>query len=370
MITTEKLQQLLTIALHPEISKTDKLKFANQDAITDLLPKPSPAILHWIDVSQKWLKEAPHNRYVLYPKHPNYPTQLYELPYPPSILFAQGNIDLLATPCFAMVGSRSASQMGLQSAHDFAFELAQQGWCIVSGLAEGIDGASHKGALKAQGATIGVLGGALDKLYPKSHHGLAQQIISQNGLLLSEYPPGTNPRPMFFPQRNRIIAGLSEAVLVVEAAKRSGSLITARFASEIGRLVMALPGSIHSTHSKGCHEAIKKGALLVETVHEITHELKATLKPDHAKHLKAFKKQTQTAPEVTSASANNHAGLTGVLNQVFKLLTDVPCHVDELIQQSNLRCDTILGALTELELDGWVICEAGNRWQRAKPPFN
>ncbi len=361
MITPEKLQYALTLALHPEIRKQKRLQLATQQTIGETLPQPTPAILHWIETTTKWLEESPHNREGLFPSHPLYPKSLYDLSDCPVILFAQGNLNLLNTPSLALVGSRNASKTGLRLAYDFAYDLAKQGWCVVSGLAEGIDGASHQGALAAHGPTIAVLGGALDKLYPKIHTKLAHQIVTQNGLLLSEYPPGTDPRPMFFPQRNRIIAGLSEAVLLVEAAKRSGSLITARFASEMGRLVMALPGSIHSTHSKGCHDAIKKGALLVETVGEITHELKASLKPEQTKHLKHMQQQTTQATNPKPISATPNTYLDDDLNQILQLLSDSPCHVDDLIQQSNLPCDTILSALTELELEGWVICEAGNR---------
>ena len=259
-----------------------------------------------------------------------------------------------------MVGSRSASRSGLALAREFACELARQGWCITSGLAEGIDGASHAGALEGEGQTIGILGGAIDRLYPKSHQRLADNMCSKGGLILSEYPPGTDPRPAFFPQRNRLIAALSEATLVVEAAKRSGSLITARLASELGRVVMALPGSIHSPHSKGCHDMIKKGALLVETADEIGDEIRCSLPPDKIELLKA-RNQKMTTPGDDAVCE-----LPPAFKTLLKQLTGEPLHLDDLARQAQLAVDQALCCLTELELEGWVINEPGNRWALAK----
>ncbi|MDX1670312.1 MAG: DNA-processing protein DprA, partial [Limnobacter sp.] len=248
MTHNQELVSHLTVALHPELSRRQKAELAQTALEFRVLPKPTDPILHWVQASQQWLGQGQGDRHLLFPLHPKYPRALLDLKDPPLILFAQGNLSCLSVPAVAMVGSRSASRSGLALARDFARELAQQGWCITSGLAEGIDGASHEGALEGEGCTIGILGGAIDRLYPRAHQRLADQMCSQGGLVLSEYPPGTDPRPAFFPQRNRLIAALSEATLVVEAAKRSGSLITARLASELGRTVMALPGSIHSPH--------------------------------------------------------------------------------------------------------------------------
>ncbi|NJM32999.1 MAG: DNA-protecting protein DprA [Limnobacter sp.] len=207
---------------------------------------------------------------------PLYPECLLDLPSPPLVLYAHGNVDLLRLRGIAMVGSRNASRTGLETARAFARELSLAGWVVVSGLAEGIDTAAHEGALAGTGATIAVLGNGLNQVYPKHNRKLARNILESSGLLLSEYPPKPNHCLCFSPRRNRIIAAQSRGTLVVEAALRSGSLITSRIASQLGRVAMAIPGSIHSPHSKGCHHMIKNGALLVETVREITTELEAT----------------------------------------------------------------------------------------------
>lgn len=360
MYTKEELLVHLTVALHPQLKKHQRYELVQQTAFAQSLPTPSEAILHWLDSSLKWLNQSPSSRHILTLSHPSYPSSLRDLKDPPLILFCEGNLSLLQNPCLAMVGSRSPSRVGSQLAHDFAFELSDRGWCIVSGLAEGVDGACHKGALKAQGQTIAVLGGALDRIYPKTHQPLANQIIEQSGLLVSEYPPGTNPRPAFFPQRNRIIAALSEGTLVVEAAIKSGSLITARVASELGRMVMALPGSIHSPHSKGCHEMIKKGALLVETAQEINDELQASLTPCKMKRIKKAKANP-------AALINNPAeSLSPEFKHLLNHLSTTPEHLDDLARKAEIDIEQAFSCLTEMELDGWVINEAGNRWVKAK----
>ncbi|HEY0269107.1 MAG TPA: DNA-processing protein DprA, partial [Methyloradius sp.] len=201
-----------------------------------------------------------------------YPKLLLEIADPPPLLYAKGNLDLLNTPSVAIVGSRHASPQGAKNAEDFACALSQMGFCIVSGMALGIDGSAHIGALKGSGNTIAVVGTGLDIVYPAKHRELAHQ-IAQRGLIISEFPLNTPSRPQNFPRRNRIISGLSQGCLVVEANIQSGSLITARLATEQGREVFAIPGSIHSPLSKGCHSLIKQGAKLVDHVHDIVSEL-------------------------------------------------------------------------------------------------
>ena len=202
-----------------------------------------------------------------------YPKALLEISDPPAMLYAKGDLSTLNLPSIAIVGSRNASTQGEKNAENFAQALAESGLCIVSGMALGIDGAAHRGALKAnQGRTIAVVGTGLDIVYPSKHRDLAHQIASQ-GLMLSEFAIGTPSRPENFPQRNRIISGLSLGCLVVEANIHSGSLVTAKFATEQGREVFAIPGSIHSPVSKGCHLLIKQGAKLVDTTKDITDEL-------------------------------------------------------------------------------------------------
>jgi DNA processing protein len=200
-----------------------------------------------------------------------YPAALFTMPDPPPLLYIKGRLDLLQSRAVAIVGSRSASPQGIEDARRFAHALSSAGLAVVSGLALGIDGGAHQGALKARGGTIAVIGTGADLVYPSLHHALAHEIAT-NGTIVSEWPLGTPARQANFPQRNRLIAGLVGGVLIVEAAMRSGSLITARLANEMGRDVFAIPGSIHAPLSRGCHRMIKQGAKLVETPEEILEE--------------------------------------------------------------------------------------------------
>lgn len=202
-----------------------------------------------------------------------YPQRLLEITDPPCLLYAKGRIELLNHPAFAIVGSRHASSEGIQNATRFASALSQAGLTIISGLALGIDGAAHQGALTGVGSTIAVVGTGANLVYPAAHHALAHQIAEQ-GCIITEYPLGTNAQAGNFPRRNRLISGLSQGVLVVEASVSSGTLITARMALEQSRDVFAIPGSIHSPLSKGCHQLIKQGAKLVESAQDIIEELR------------------------------------------------------------------------------------------------
>jgi len=208
-------------------------------------------------------------------KHPHYPSRLLDLSDAPKEIYCLGNIKALKMPSIAIVGSRKASNHGLQYARFFARALANQGFCVISGLAEGIDSAAHMGALESNHTipTIAVCGTSLDKCYPTQNRFLFEK-INQIGLLISEYPPGTATKPYFFPQRNRLIAALSLGTLVVEAAPKSGSLITAKCANELGREVFAIPNSISQLSSAGCHQLIKDGAKLTEKPSDIFDELR------------------------------------------------------------------------------------------------
>ncbi|MFM6961674.1 DNA-processing protein DprA [Polynucleobacter victoriensis] len=212
-------------------------------------------------------------------KHPYYPSRLLDLSDAPKEIYCLGNIKALKMPSVAIVGSRKASNQGLKYARTFSQALANQGFCIVSGLAEGIDAAAHLGALESNHPipTIAVCGTSLDKCYPNKNRALFQQ-INQMGLLISEYPVGTATKPFFFPQRNRLIAALSLGTLVVEAAIKSGSLITAKCANELGREVFAIPNSISRPSSAGCHHLIKDGAKLTEKPSDIVDEMRFFLK--------------------------------------------------------------------------------------------
>jgi len=208
----------------------------------------------------------------------DYPYLLRQISDPPLLLYLQGDSQLLHKPQLAIVGARRPTAMGASDARAFASALTELGWVVTSGLAEGVDASAHQGALQANGSTIAVLGTGIDCCYPAQHRGLQQQ-VAERGLLVSEYSLGTPPRGVNFPRRNRIVSGLSVGVLVVEAALKSGSLISARLASEQGREVFAIPGSIHQAQSKGCHQLIKQGAKLTETVMDIHEELSHWLEP-------------------------------------------------------------------------------------------
>ena len=231
---------------------------------------PTPDTERLVEATLRW-REAP-GHHVLALGEPGYPALLAQIPDPPLLLYIKGRVDLLAGPCLAVVGSRNASQQGKANAQAFAEALSGAGLRIVSGLALGIDAAAHEGALRRPGGTIAVVGTGPDLVYPARNRELAAR-IAETGCIASEYPIGTPPLPSNFPKRNRIISGLAAGVLVVEAAARSGSLITARQAAEQGRDVFAIPGSIHAALAKGCHELIREGAKLVDTAHDVLEAL-------------------------------------------------------------------------------------------------
>ena len=308
-----------------------------------------------VEADLKWAQAEDHH--ILTLADPAYPPLLAEIDDPPPLLFVIGNPQLLATPQLAMVGSRNPSASGSQTARDFAFHLARSGLTITSGLAIGIDGASHEGALDAGGTTIAVTGTGLDRVYPARHHELAHR-TRENGALVSEFPPGTPVLPGNFPRRNRIISGLSVGTLVVEAALKSGSLITARLASEQGREVFAIPGSIHNPLSRGCHQLIRQGAKLVESSADIVEELAALLGTLTA----AAESDTGTPPE------------TGELDDEYIQLLDHigydPLQADLIIERSGLPPETVSSMLLLLELEGYVssltggqYCLTGKSWR-------
>jgi DNA processing protein len=266
-----------------------------------------------------------------------YPVLLKEITDPPLILYVQGNLAALSSKQLAIVGSRGATASGLENAEQFAAHLAQAELTITSGLALGIDGAAHRGALMAKGITLGVAGTGLQHIYPAAHRTLVQQILQQNGAIVSEFPVNTPPSPSNFPRRNRIIAGLSIGVLVIEATLRSGSLVTARYASEQGREVFAIPGSIHNPQARGCHQLIRQGAKLVETATDVLEELGAY-------HNVVFSK---VSPSVKNhLSANNRQ----LLMQIDYAMTSM----DTIILRSGLTTDQLSPILLNLELLGYV----------------
>lgn len=284
---------------------------------------------------------------------PSYPPQLAAIADPPAQLYLRGAAAALAAPAIAIVGSRHPTPAGRATAFDFARQFATRGLVVVSGLAAGIDAAAHHGALAAGGLTVAVCGTGLDRTYPPGHAGLAARIVAQ-GALVSEFPPGTPPRPYHFPRRNRILSGLSLGVLVVEARYRSGSLITARLAAEQGREVFALPGSIHNPLARGCHRLIRDGARLVESVEEVVAGLQADL-------FAALPAARAQAPGAQAISA-------GPLDKDSRILLNAcgfdPVDVDTLVQRTGLPAASVASMLVLLELRGEVEPSAGGTYCR------
>ena len=325
------------------------------------LPAELPAL---IELTWAWLQHDPERRRVLTLGDPAYPQSLLNMEDPPLLLYGMGvpqawQADGLAgcvNRSLAVVGSRNPTPQGLANARQFSHTLAQAGLTVVSGLALGVDGAAHEGALSGamagRLATIAVVGTGLDRVYPKQHLDLAHR-IAEHGVLLSEYPLGTPPLSNNFPKRNRIISGLARATLVVEAALKSGSLITARLASEQGKDVFAIPGSIHSPQARGCHALIKQGAKLVECAQDILEEY-----PLNA--------STATTAYFAAADAQSteHDNLTAKDIGLLEALGFDPTSLDGLQARTGLDTSTLQAKLMELELCGLVARLPGGRFQR------
>ena len=298
-------------------------------------------------MQQEWLSESAHQ--VIERGADDYPELFEQIQGPPSLLYVNGDPGVLHLPAIAIVGSRNPTQGGVRNAFEFARHLGGIGCCIVSGLAEGIDTAAHRGALDAGAKTVAFLGHGVDRVYPASNRDLAHE-IARNGALVSEFPLGTHPHKSLFPQRNRLISGLSLGTLVVEAARRSGSLITARLAGEQGREIFALPGSIHNPLARGCHELIRQGAKLVETAADIVAEL-APL----AAHIRqnTLESTTKTPPS-TIADAQ--------YLELKKHLGHDPISVDELAENAGLTIEEVSSMLLILELEGEIESLSGGRY--------
>lgn len=283
-----------------------------------------------------------------------YPSLLKEIAIPPSVLFVRGNTDLLCLPQVAIVGSRNATVSGLNTAFDFAKMLASSGFVITSGMALGIDGAAHNGALET-GQTVAVLGTGLDVLYPKQHRELHQKILNHGGAVISEFMPGTPPLPANFPRRNRIISGLCLGTMVVEAAIRSGSLITARYAMEQNREVFAIPGSIHNAMSKGTHALLKQGATLVESGHDIVEQLGGILAYVEAETVES------SVSQVIDKRTNQPSGQ----QELLQAMGFDPVDIDTLVSRTGLAIAQINRQLMELELEG-IISNQNGLYNRLK----
>ncbi len=315
------------------------------EALARQLAAPMPADMEkLVQSALEWVQQP--DRHVLTLADPSYPQSLLTIADPPILLYVAGDPAFLQGPSLAVVGARNATPGGQENARAFARHLAGNGWRVVSGLALGIDAAAHEGALDAgpQGAgTVAVMGTGIDRIYPASHRDLAHRIAA-HGALVSELPLGTGARPQHFPKRNRIVAGLARGVLVVEAAKQSGSLITARLAGECGREVFAIPGSIHSPLSRGCHALIRQGAKLVETAMDITDELGGGPTP------------TPPTRRQTTAPAPAHP--------VLDALGFDPLHLDAIQARCGLETADLQTQLVELELQGRIARLDDGRYQR------
>jgi len=303
-----------------------------------------------IDRDQAWLDQSP-DRHLIPLSAPQFPARLSEIADPPLALFAVGDLDLLHKPQLAMVGSRNPTASGRRTAQDFARHLAASGLVISSGLATGIDSASHEGALKADGMTLAVMGTGPDRIYPAANRDLARRIAA-SGLIVTEFPPGTGPHPGHFPRRNRLLAALALGVVVVEAAERSGSLITARLGTEYGREVFAIPGSIHNPLARGCHRLIRQGAKLVETADDILEEL-APLLGAHP-----------PAPAANPHQAPTKAPPDPDYQRLRDALGYDPIGIDALVEASGLTADAVSSMLLVLELQGQVTAHPGGRYSR------
>ena len=321
--------------------KRELAAYATPEALDAL---HSEAVRAQVDRALHWAGE--HGHFIVTLADEFYPRALLEIADPPSLIYARGRLELLQRSCLAIVGSRNATAQGESNAASFAKALSDAGLTIVSGLAVGIDAAAHRGGLEGAGSTIAVLGTGIDVLYPKRNAELAGRIAAQ-GLLLSEFPLGTGPVAGNFPRRNRLISGVAQGCLVIEAALASGSLITARTAAEQGRDVFALPGSIHSPMSKGCHALIKSGAKLVESAEDVLTELSGFRTSGYA----------STTGDEALPGANDAPGLLAHMGHD-------PVDVDSLCARAGMSAEQVASELLRLELEGRVAALPGGLYQR------
>lgn len=309
---------------------------------------------HYIEAVLAWASEP--GNHVLTFADAAYPQALLTMPDPPPLLYAKGRLHLLQTRAIAIVGSRHATPQGLEDARRFARAMSDAGLAVASGLALGIDASAHRGALEGATGTVAVIGTGIDLVYPAAHHTLAHE-IARDGAMLSEWPLGTPARSANFPQRNRLIAGLSSGVLIVEAAMRSGSLITARLANEMGRDVFALPGSIHAPLSQGCHRLIKQGAKLVDTPEDVLEEFGLpSVRPAAARPKPRPASASWASARIADCSMSDDAA------RVLDALGHAPATLEILAARTGLDGAALQAALLPLELAGQIAALAGGRY--------
>lgn len=357
------------------LSASALARYVPQQLASQLAASAPDDIQAQIDRTLEWVEQP--GRHIVTLADPTYPQSLLTIADPPVVLYINGNPARLAQPALAVVGARSATPGGCENAHAFARHLASHGWCVVSGLAQGIDAAAHEGALLAgpdSAGTVAIMGTGIDRVYPAGHRELAHR-IAEHGALVSELPLGMGALPHHFPLRNRIVAGLSRGVLVVEAARQSGSLITARLAGESGREVFAIPGSIHSPLSRGCHALIRQGAKLVETAQDITDELggESPRTPQAAPRTEPrtsakSPRARQTSPRTRSSSATPTGAPDADLpdTPLLRALGYDPLHLDTLQARTGLDIPTLTAQLLELELTGHIARLDGGQFQRIR----
>ncbi|MFA5487683.1 MAG: DNA-processing protein DprA [Candidimonas sp.] len=339
-----------------------------------LRQRPQPAMTAAIDAALRWLAEPGHH--VLTLADPRYPSVLLDTHDPPILLYVQGDPAMLSRPGIAVVGARNASPGGMEHAAAFSCFLARRGWCVVSGLASGIDAGAHEGALSAgprAAGTVAVLGTGIDVVYPPRNRDLARR-IAREGALVSEFPLGAKALTHHFPRRNRIVAGMTHGVLVVEAAKQSGSLITARLALDAGREVFAIPGSIQSPLARGCHALIRQGAKLVESGRDILDELGAGMTMQDAQDGHAMRGDThpRSRPHPRRQACvidDRNAQPLAVaphpdLQTVLDAMGHDPIHVDLILRRTALAVPVLNSRLAQLELDDHIVRLADGRLQR------
>jgi DNA processing protein len=290
----------------------------------------------------------------LTPDCPDYPPLLREIARPPGVLYVRGAVRALSLPQLAVVGSRNATPGGTETAASFARYLAERGFCITSGLAEGIDAAAHRGALEGGGITVAVAGTGPDVVYPRQHAALAAELVARGGAIVSEFGPGTAVQRGNFPRRNRLISGLTIGTLVVEASLKSGALITAQHALEQGREVFAIPGSIHNPVARGCHRLIKNGAKLVETADDILVELGGLLAT----------LRNETRAETPAQNPSPRAEPDPAYARLLEAMSWEAVDADQLVIRSGLTIGEVSSMLLLLEMQGVVRALAGGRYQR------
>ncbi len=314
-----------------------------------------------VDAASQWAAADP-SHHLIGLDHPAYPVQLQETVNAPVLLYAKGDLHALTQPALAIVGSRKASKLSIDHTYQLAANMAARGVTIVSGLARGIDAAAHEGALSVGGHTIAVAATAPELVYPRQHQALEQRIISNGGLVITEYPLGSKTLRWYFPRRNRIISGLSLGVLVAEAALPSGTLTTANHAIEQGREVMAIPGNVINAQFRGCHSLIKQGATLVEDEHDILDALAwPLLRSIRDQELTSPADEVQTTLDLTLSAENTPTG-NSIETQILNALREAPATIDELMTHSQLTIAELGTYLGMLEIDGKIIASGNGRY--------